>query len=124
MQRFIDNGDNTITDTKTNLIWTKTTVAKDVDFDDAEQAVATLGEGWRLPTLDELQTIVDRKRYNPAINTDAFPDTKSDWYWTSDELAADPAYAWFVDFSGGLVGGYHRDYYHGAFVRAVRSPGQ
>lgn len=120
MQRFIDNGDNTITDTKTGLIWTKNTVVKDVDFDDAEQAVATLGEGWRLPTVDELATLVDRTRYEPAIDVEAFPDTANDWYWTQTPCAwAETSAVWVVGFSLGLVSGSARGL--DGCVRAVRS---
>ena len=120
MQRFIDNGDNTITDTKTGLIWTKNTIAKDVDFDDAEQAVATLGEGWRLPTVDELNSIVDRSKCRPAIDTEAFPDTERDWYWTSTPCTWDEESAvWVVYFGLGLVGDHGR--YSLGCVRAVRS---
>lgn len=121
MQRFIDNGDNTITDTKTSLIWTKNTVAQDVDFADAEQAVAALGEGWRLPTVDELNSIVDRSKCRPAIDTDAFPDTKRDWYWTSTPCAwSEESAVWVVAFSLGIV--YDNGRRNGvACVRAVRS---
>ena len=119
MQRFIDNGDNTITDTKTCLIWTKNTIAKGVDCDDTEKAVAKLGEGWRVPTLDEMATIVDRTRHSPAIDTEAFPDTANDWYWTSTPCAWNTSAVWVVLFSSGYVGGLDRNFY--CCVRAVRS---
>ena len=119
MQRFIDNGDNTITDTKTGLIWAKNTAAKDANFADAEQAVAALGDGWRMPTIDELATLVDRTRYNPAINTEAFPDTESDWYWSSTPHAKYTSAVWVVNFHLGTVGGGLRDL--NGCVRAVRS---
>jgi len=119
MQRFIDNGDNTITDTKTGLIWTKNTVAKDVNFDGAEKAVAALGDGWRIPTVDELATLVDRTRYEPAIDVEAFPNTANDWYWTSTPCAWRASAVWVVGFSNGFV---HDGYRHGVCcVRAVRS---
>ncbi|MGE4072703.1 MAG: DUF1566 domain-containing protein [Lysobacterales bacterium] len=120
MQRFIDNGDNTVTDTKTGLIWTKNTVAKDVDFADAEKAVAELGEGWRIPTVDELATLVDRTRYEPAIDVEAFPDTANDWYWTQTPCAwAEKSAVWVVDFDDGIVLDYYRTFV--CCVRAVRS---
>ena len=86
----------------------------------AEKACAALGEGWRLPTDHELLSIVDRRRYNPAIDTDKFPDTKSGPYWTSTLHASDSSYAWIVIFSSGSALYYHRDS-SSAFVRAVRS---
>ena len=118
MQRFIENGDNTITDTKTNLIWTKNTVAN-VDFDDAEKAVAELGDGWRLPTRQELESILDLSRHDPAIDTDKFPDTKRNYYWTSTPCAWRASGVWVVPFGSGSVLGYDR--YDYGCVRAVRS---
>lgn len=52
-------------------------------YEEAEKAIASLGEGWRMPTRKELESLVDTSRYNPAIDTEKYPDTKSDWYWTS-----------------------------------------
>lgn len=117
--RFIDNGDDTITDNLTNLVWSKKTIVVDEDYEDCEKAVAALGEGWRIPTADEQLTIVDRTRYSPAINSDVFPDTHNDWYWTSTECAWDTSAVWVVNFNDGLVYSYHRD--DGACVRAVRA---
>lgn len=118
--RFTDNGDNTVTDNQTGLVWNKTTIASDVDYADAEKAVAELGEGWRLPTVDELQTIVDRTKYRPAIDAEAFPDTHSDWYWTSTPCAWNDKARWVVYFDYGYVYNYHQD--GGlACVRAVRA---
>ena len=117
-QRFLSN-DNTVTDAQTGLVWSKTTIACDVDYADAEKAVAELGEGWRLPTVDELQTILDRTKYSPAIDTDAFPDTHSDWYWTSTPCAWNDKARWVVFFGNGFVGGSRQDV--SACVRAVRA---
>ena len=84
----------------------------------AEEAVAELSDGWRLPTVDELQTILDRSRYNPAIDTEKFPDTQSCPYWTSTPVSWDSSARWVVDFDGGIV---DDDYgYYGACVRACR----
>ncbi len=38
---------------------------------------------WRLPTYDELTTIFDSQRFNPAINTIYFPETVSWYYWSA-----------------------------------------
>jgi hypothetical protein len=86
----------------------------------AEKACTSLGEGWRLPTRMELESILDLTRHEPAIDTDRFPDTKSGSYWTSTPCAWSSGYAWIVHFSYGFADGYHRGGSL-AFVRAVRS---
>ena len=85
---FIDNGDGTISDTSTGLMWQKATAPGTYTW---EQALTycenlTLPAGgysdWRLPNRNELQSIVDYSRYNPAIDTTFFPDTVDVYYVT------------------------------------------
>ena len=123
--RFVDNGDGTITDTRLGLMWSKDTLCKEeVDHAGAEKLCTDLQlaghTDWRLPTVDELFALADRTRHSPAINTDAFPDTKSDWYWTSTINAWSSVYAWFVLFGYGSAGNLRRGLSL-AFVRAVRA---
>ena len=75
---------------------------------------------WRLPTIEELQSIVNRETYDPAINTAYFPNTIPSGYWSSTTDAHDTDYAWLVNFYYGVVSIYYRK--SGTFyVRAVRS---
>jgi hypothetical protein len=111
------------------LMWGPTLDRK-MDFEEAKKACAEcrlLGfSDWRLPTVEELFLLADRSRTEPAIDMDLFPDTKSDWYWTSSPWACSPASdAWVVGFSAGYANGIHHE--GEAFVRPVRSlaaPGQ
>ena len=74
---------------------------------------------WRLPSREELRSIVDYSRYNPNIDTDYFPNTASYWFWSSSPLANDSSSAWVVDFDRGHDVDFNRDY---SFqVRLVRS---
>jgi hypothetical protein len=123
--RFVDNNDGTVTDTTTRLMWSKATLCdKEITQHAAVKLCAELDlaghADWRIPTRVELLTLVDDTRSKPAIDAAAFPDTRSDWYWTGSEYAAVSSYAWIVDFDGGNSSGCHRDY-DDAFVRAVRS---
>lgn len=107
-----------------NLMWHRATSPDRLNFKDAEaycKAMTTSGHtDWRLPTIQELLSLVDYTRHDPAIDVAQFPDTKSNWYWSSSPYASSPAAcAWFVDFSYGGADRYYRD--HTAFVRAVRS---
>ncbi|MEX2964769.1 DUF1566 domain-containing protein [Microbulbifer sp. TYP-18] len=113
------------TETKTEagsiqLEWSETLLdGHDVTYEAAEQAIAELGEGWRMPTRKELESLVDTSRYNPAIDTEKFPDTKSDFYWTSTPCAWNDAAVWVVAFYCGIVDVNRRSHY--ACVRAVRT---
>ena len=74
---------------------------------------------WRLPSKEELRSIVDYSRYNPSIDTDYFPNTVSSWFWSSSPYAYLSNLAWVVYFDYGY-GSYS---YRGSseYVRLVRS---
>ena len=91
-----------------------------MSYDDAVEACSKLGDGWRLPTVQELLSIVDYTRYRPAIDVERFPDTKSGAYWSSTPVAWASRAAWVVNFSYGDSSDYLRVNLN-AFVRAVRS---
>jgi Alpha-tubulin suppressor and related RCC1 domain-containing proteins len=58
---------------------------------------------WRLPTSDELFSIVALDRSNPAIDTDYFPKTTTSWSWSSNALSKLTANAWGIHFDAGRV---------------------
>jgi uncharacterized protein DUF1566 len=71
INRFIDNGDGTVTDSETNLMWKQTDTMNDlkkwVNYQDSGDYARELNEkkfagydNWRLPTRDELSTIYDK----------------------------------------------------------------
>ncbi len=116
------NANATVTDPVTGLTWmrcamgmtwtgsTCTGEARTYTFDQANALTGTVtfaGQSdWRLPNIRELQTIVDRSVYNPAIDFAAFPNTPNVYFWSSTPYAANPDYALPVHFSSGSV-----DYY-------------
>jgi hypothetical protein len=123
--RFLDNGDGTVTDLRQGLMWSKATIVTEcTTHAKAEQACASLDlaghTDWRLPTVEELFLLADRSRKEPAIDTDVFPDTQSDWYWTSTLSAWSSDCAWVVIFGSGYADFVRRDYNY-ALARAVRS---
>ena len=139
---FTDNGDGTITDTSTGLVWDKCSRGQVWDNTTppgtctgaasthswaaalAEATVANAAShrgqaGWRLPNRTELESLVKIDAHSPAIDDTYFPATPSNWYWTSTTHALDPADAWFVNFGNGLP---NASYKAGAYrVRLVRS---
>ena len=117
----------TVIDSMTGLEWTAKPLSDNYITHQAATDAATgcriAGhEDWALPTRQQLLTLVDLSRYSPAIDTDAFPDFPSRWFWTSDLCAWSSASAWGVYFNLGLVDyGYRGG--HG-FALAVRRAGQ
>jgi len=124
MERFIDNNDGTVTDTKTNLMWQKDTASGNYTWQPAlsycENLTLASHNDWRLPNINELQSIVDYTRFDPSINTTYFPNTVSSCYWSSTTNASYPGYAWYVFFGYGYINNYGKSSY-GYYVRAVRS---
>jgi len=109
------------------LIFTATQINEEETDQESLQAQAValdlLGAtDWDLPTIDELQLLVDRERYNPAIDTAFFRDIQNDWYWSKTPAAWSSASAWFVSFGLGGVGDGRRG--NDGFALAVRRVGQ
>ncbi len=109
------------------LTFTATSIVdSDVPQEQCEAAAKALTlaghSDWDLPTIEELALLVDRSRYEPAINTDFFQDIQSDWYWSKTPAAWSSAAAWCVYFGYGLVSDNLR--YGYGFALAVRRAGQ
>jgi len=121
---FVDNGDGTVTDTDTGLMWQQATAPGAYNtWQEALDYCKSLSladyTDWRLPSVNELLSIVDYSRYYPAINTDYFPNTESSFYWSSTTFPFDPNYAWYVYFDYGYLYNFDKSYF--SYVRAVRS---
>lgn len=137
---YTDNGDGTVTDNVTGLIWQKEDDGYVYSYlsgawlqnYDAENVCVQLRTGgysdWRLPTKKELMSIADYSvpYPGPAINSAYFPNTKSAAYWSSTRDGFYEYYwhNWGVDFSDGGTSIYP-DYYFGGtsaslYVRCVR----
>ena len=73
---------------------------------------------WRLPTVQEMQSLVNYGSHNPAMSNadgtgiwqenDAFSNVKTDSYWTSTLDASTPNFAWRVRFDRGLLFTEHK----------------
>ncbi len=74
---FIDNGDGTITDLATGLMWQQGDSENGMDWQDAlsyaEKLELAKYDDWRLPNAKELQSIVDYNR-SPSITNSAAID--------------------------------------------------
>lgn len=146
---YKDNGDGTITENTTRLMWEKLCdddvnplcpVINDVDigysWDQAYQKIAGLNTApcfanycdWRLPNYNELQTLVDYGRQDLAIDpafhngVDSFTsaDPGSNTYWSSTTYQTYASEGWLIEFGSGQNFVLGKAYR--ANVRAVRGP--
>jgi hypothetical protein len=113
--RFTDNGDGTVTDNLTGLIWlknancfgTRTWNNALSDSNGLEDGECGLTDGssagnWRLPNYKELSSLVDSERYNPALPSGhPFTNVQSEHYWSSTTRAEDIDGGWYVHMSDG-----------------------
>lgn len=107
---FTDNGDGTVVHKKTSLTWkrcaegmswngsTCTGTAKTYTWADAN---ALSSAGWRLPTKNELLTIVEWGKTAPAINATIFPSTPSTAAWSASAYLGNSNWAWYINFGNG-----------------------
>jgi hypothetical protein len=134
---FVDNTDGTVTDTATGLMWMRCSIGQVFQatdnqcVDDAQQltwqqALVTAhgftfasNNDWRLPNLKELTSLIERQCVRPSINTELFPVTPSDDFWSSTPSLTDPERAWVVAFFNGSNS--LREKQLSVFVRLVRS---
>ncbi len=59
---------------------------------------------WRMPSREELRSIVDYSKLSPAIDTHYFPATVATWYWSASPYAPDSDGAWVVSFGDSSCG--------------------
>ncbi len=129
--RFVDNGD-TVTDTRTGLIWEQKTDYATPDLRDKnltynwQQALEYCNDlnlgghtDWRLPSIKELASLVDLSRNNPAIDPIFEQYTVTSYYWSSTTCADCTNHVWFVYFDHGGVSDGRKS--HSGYVRAVRA---
>lgn len=101
--------DDVVFDKETGLVWERTPAPDKKDSWDAaivysySKAVANR-KGWRLPTVEELLTLVDPSATNPTLPSNhPFINIKLDgFYWSSSlGMSAPPTYAWAYHFGNG-----------------------
>jgi hypothetical protein len=108
-ETYEDNGDDTVTDKVTGLMWQKTATTTTYTWSGASNYCSTLSlggySGWRLPTFIELASIIDYTRaYTSAAINAIFNALISDNVWSSTTSAGVPTDVWgFSFYNGGTV---------------------
>jgi hypothetical protein len=89
---FVDNGDGTVTDKVTGLMWQKAGSPSEMTFDAAGKYVGELNSSrlggygdWRLPTMEELCSLLERTPNKSGKFIDSLFDPAPYICWTADE---------------------------------------
>lgn len=127
--KFIDNGDGTVTDHGTGLMWMSIDSGEGLDWEHAlayaEELEYAGYDDWRLPDVKELQSLVDYSGVYPAIDQTCFSITDEDaYFWSSTSAYFSKAsaeksrkyWAWYVAF-GYAVGPDGKDSHGAGAVR-------
>ena len=123
ISRFADNNDGTFTDNLTGLIWLKNANCFGMmNWENAILVAKSLKDGdcgpnpelfltdrssagdWRLPTMDELCTLIDFSKRDPALPIDhLFLNIPSGYHWSATTLESCSLLAWIVYFESGTT---------------------
>jgi alpha-tubulin suppressor-like RCC1 family protein len=111
--RFTDNADGTVLDTHTDILWPKDADLANLplSWQAAQQFIQEMNNGerpnlgytdWRLPTINELETLVDEKKFYPAIpDFHPFENVQNHFYWSSSRGVDIFEYVWILDMASG-----------------------
>ncbi len=104
--RFQENdvsGEIIVTDMKTTLQWTKTSVPGKTWQQAIDYCNGLTYAGysdWKLPDIYQLRTLINSEKYDPASD---FPGISSTYFWSSSVYVDSTDYAWSVRFRTGNV---------------------
>lgn len=139
-----DNGDGTVTDRKTGLMWKQCAEGQfgsgcaegaATEFNMWQNALLRAEEvnnsggfagftDWRVPNIKELASLVEQQCMEPAINLTRFPNTPNNGFGSSSIWAGQIVYFWTVSRYG-LVSGQQTNITHPLLskprLRLVRS---
>ncbi|MEO5368016.1 MAG: Ig-like domain-containing protein, partial [Magnetococcus sp. WYHC-3] len=117
--RFLSNGDGTITDRLTHLVWLQkadcfgaqnwtaaVNVANALAQGQCGLADGSVAGAWRLPNVVELETLLDAGRAYPALALGSVASgVQNTGYWSATTRASRSDHGWFVSLASGAVSG-------------------
>jgi len=134
--RFTDNGDGTVTDNLTGLIWLKNancfnyrswysalTDSNNLASGQCGLSDDSVAEEWRLPNIREIQSLIDYGRLAPTLPA-GHPFTgvmTTSYYWSSTTYVGNIDYAWVVNLEPGNVPQQQHKFGNAFYVWPVRS---
>jgi hypothetical protein len=128
---FTDNGNGTVTDNVTMLVWQKVDSGEST-WENALARAPMVNTGgytdWRLPTPGELFSLMNHNLGAPALDSAYFTASAAEYWWTTDNYGTDTSRVWCANAGGGLgpkpksetlsAGGTLR--YHARYVRGAK----
>jgi len=94
--RFVNNGNGTVTDTQTGLMWADKDNGREINWYNAKSYCDEYSgggkSGWRMPTIDELQQLYNSGAYGSAIKRTGYG-----FIWSSETSGSRAAYFSFYD---------------------------
>jgi hypothetical protein len=112
---FVENGDGTTTDNSTGLMWQKVGSSRAKMWKRARTYVKQLNKrqfagysDWRLPTIEEFASLVEREKVN-GVHIDPLFYDKQKMCWSSDKAdpfgghTRNPPQIWIVNFAKGKI---------------------
>jgi hypothetical protein len=140
--RFQDNGDGTVTDRVSRLMWTRCSAGQDwtagtcagaatsVDWAGAAAVARDVNRqgtlffsDWRVPQLRELATLVAADCASPRVDLALFPGTPAEFYWSASARPGEaaPARVYALSFGGeGVLAMPRSEQNHVRLVRDAR----
>lgn len=128
VDRYSVNSGGTVTDKITGLVWKRCSEGQSGERCEKgtaatyswREAVALTdsAQGWRLPTVDELGTLLEYQCTMPAINLTVYPATPPTNFWTATPYAGYVNGAWNINFNDGVHDNSSKNYR--LYVRLVR----
>jgi len=116
--QFFEEG-HLVRDVRNNITWLRCSVGQRWDYDTGKcvgkvvrlnqeeikdaiaQADQQLGGSWRLPSVEELETLICEDCEPPKIRTKYFPDIQREAYWTGSQNFFNSKMYWSVNFMTG-----------------------
>ena len=109
---FVDNGDGTVTDRATGLMWQKDGSPKPLTLKRATSYIRSLSNkrfmgysDWRMPTVEELASLITRNA-SSGLHINPLFAKKQKLCWSSDSGFVEDEYlkdVWIADFAKGRV---------------------
>ena len=103
-EKHFTRKENGVDDALNNIIWENLDNTQKASYEEAKDICEFKnddGKSWRLPSVEELYSIVNYNYLKPSLNTNIFSKMQNRYYWSDDKFLANEAFV--VGFSIGSV---------------------